>query len=220
MTPARDTHTLTFDAERHAYTLDGASVPSVTKITELADAPALLEVIKAIGPAEFERRRQRGAEFGSAIHAAAAAIARDVPLMPLQISERFTASVEMLGNWIADEVVEVLYCEEIMASPRLRVAGKPDLVAILRKRRRPVIVDYKSGAHIWAGARFQLAAYRRIVDHWLGLESCSRLIIHMPAPEEGEAPTLKPIPLRGHGLDEAGFNGCLQVSRSLQEIAA
>ncbi len=217
MIPCRDAHTLTFDAERHAYTLDGASVPSVTSVTSIADAPALLELIKAIGPAEFERRRRLGADFGTAIHAAAAAIARGIPLLPLQLGERFSASVEMLGNWFADEVVEVICCEEIMASPRLRVAGKPDLVAVLRGRRRPAIVDYKSGAHIWPGARFQMAAYRRIVAEWTGLV-CSRLIIHMPAPDQGEAPTLDPVPLRGHSMDEAGFLGCLQVSRSLQEI--
>jgi hypothetical protein len=214
---AVDTHELLFDAERHTYTLDGASVAGVTSITELADAPELLEAMTSLGVAEFERRKRLGGEFGTAIHAAAAIIARGGVLLPLSLGERFAASLELVGNWIADNVREALYVEEIMASLRFRVAGKPDLVAMLRGHRRPTIVDYKSGARIYHGARLQQAAYRLIVDEWAGL-LCDRLIIHMPAPIDGEAPTLRSIPLRGHALDTAGFLGALQLARSRQEL--
>ena len=215
MTPGNQV--LTFDPEAHAYTLDGVPVSAVTSITDLADAPELLEVMKAIGPAEFERRRQAAAEFGTAIHAAAAAILRGISLLPLNLGPRFASSVELVGNWIADNVAEALYVEEIMASPRFKVAGRPDLVARLKGHRKVTIVDWKSGRGIYYGARFQQAAYRIIVAEWVGL-TCDRLILHMPASMAGERATLTPIPLPAHALETAGFLGTLQVARSRQEI--
>lgn|GEM_PF-2323991 len=216
MTTGCESHTLAFDPARHAYMLDGRPATAVTKVAELADAPDLLAAMKAIGPAEMERRKVLAGEFGTAIHAAGAAMARGVPLLPLQLGERFAASVELLGNWMADNVDEVLYVEEPMASPRLRVAGKPDLICTLVARKRPVIVDYKSGAGVYLGAVLQQAAYRLIAKEWLGLV-CERLIIHMPAPAEGGAPALHEIPLRRHSVDEAAFYAAHALWRRSQE---
>lgn len=211
-----ESHDLSFNAERHRYTLDGRDVPAVTTICNLADAHDLLKIQASLGPAEMERRRIAGASHGAAVHAAAAAIARGIPLLPVQQSERYAASVEVLGNWFADNVSEVLACELIMASPRLWVAGTPDLIAVLKNGSRPTIIDYKTGAGVYLGNVIQQAAYRMIAKEWLGLV-CNRMILHLPAPEEGKTPTVTAIPLKRHSADEAAFHAVNVLWRRSQE---
>jgi len=122
----------------------------------------------------------------------------------------------MLGNWRADNVTEAMFVEEPMASPRLRFAGKLDLVAQLRGRKRPVIVDYKSGNGVYLGSVLQQSGYRILAREWAGL-TCDRLIVHMPPPADGEAPRLTEIPLTRHAADEAAFHALVVLWRRSQE---
>jgi hypothetical protein len=208
--PASQSHELAFDPERHAYTLDGASVPAVTTVTRVLDKPGLDQWRARVGLVESERIAREAANFGTALHAAAAIWARGGRLMPLDLGDRWQPTLDLLLSWLDRNVVEVLMVEETMASPSLRVAGKTDLVCRLIGHKLPTIIDYKTGRGVYEGDRLQQAAYRTIVREWAGI-TCDRLIIHLPAPEYGEAPQLRTIPLRAHGLDEQAFRACLAL---------
>ena len=216
MIAAGESHALEFDPARHAYLLDGRPVPGVTTITGMLDAPGLDAWRARVGWAEAQRIATTAAEMGTAIHAAAAAIVRGIPLLPLDIGERFAPAVEMLGNWLADNVEEALFVEETMGSPRLRFAGRLDLAATLRGRKRPLIVDYKSGNGVYLGSVLQQSGYRILAREWVGM-TCDRLIIHMPPPRDGEAQRLTEIPLRRHTADESAFHALVVLWRRSQE---
>lgn len=216
MTPARESHTLAYDPERHSYALDGRVVPAVTRITAMLDAPGLDAWRARVGLAQAERIAREAADMGTAIHAAAAALARGLSVLPLQIGERFIPAVDLLSHWLSEHVDEVLFVEEPMASPRLRFAGRPDLVARLRGRKRPVIIDYKTGNGVYLGSVLQQSGYRILVREWAGI-TCDRLIIHMPPPAEGASPTLHEIPLRRHAADESAFHALVVLWRRSQE---
>jgi hypothetical protein len=126
------------------------------------------------------------------------------------LSERWQPTVDLVTRWLDRNLVEVLYVEETMASPAMKVAGKPDLVARLRGHKLPTIIDYKTGKGVYEGDRLQQAAYRAIVREWEGL-TCDRLILHLPAPEYGAEPQLRTIPLRAHSTDELAFRACLSL---------
>jgi hypothetical protein len=208
--PACEQHQQVFDPATHTYALDGASVPPVTSVKRVLDAPQLDEWRARVGYAEAERISAAARTFGTALHAAAAIFACGRKLMPLNLGERWQPTLELLRAWLERNLVEVLFVEEVMASPSLRVAGKPDLVCRLQGHKLATIIDYKTGAAIYPGDRLQQAAYRTIVREWQGL-LCDRLIIHLPAPAYGEAPQLKTIPLRAHSLDEQAFRACLAL---------
>jgi len=207
---ARERHELVFDPAMHAYTLDGVAVPAVTTVTNILDKPQLDDWRAKVGWAEAERIAREAAAFGTAVHAAAAGYLRGHTLLALDFGERWQPTLELLFNWLDRNVIEPLYIEETMASPTLKVAGKPDLVARIVGHRLPTIVDYKTGKGVHPGSRLQQAAYRTIVREWAGV-TCDRLIIHLPAPEYGAAPQLHPIPMRAHSLDEQAFRACLQL---------
>jgi hypothetical protein len=232
---AKARHSLVFEPERHVYTLDGVSAMPVTTAVRVIDKPALNEwkmreaacavldgrartVEQAVAAVEAVARE--AAAFGTALHAAAAAIARGHRLLALEINERWQPSVELLGNWFADNVLEVLAVEEIMGHPSLAgvaVAGKPDLLALLRGHRRPTVIDYKSGRGVYLGEHWQLGGYRILARYWLGL-TCDRLILHLPAPRPGEQHTLTPVPLRNHPADELSFLNCVTLARQLEGV--
>jgi hypothetical protein len=207
---ACEAHELTFDPALHAYKLDGASVPAVTTVTHVLDKPGLDDWRARVGYHEAERIAKQAAHFGTALHAAAAIWVRGHKLMPLDLGDRWQPTLDLLRVWLDRNLVEVLHVEETMASPSMKVAGKPDLVCRLRGHKLPTIVDYKTGKGVYEGDRLQQAAYRAIVREWVGL-TCDRLILHMPAPEYGQAPTLHPIPLRAHSTDELAFRACLSL---------
>lgn len=208
--PACERHQLAFDPALHSYTLDGAPVPPVTTVTRVLDKPGLDDWRARVGFAEAERIAKQAANFGTALHAAAAIWTRGYKLMPLDLGDRWQPTLDALKAWLDRNLVEVLHVEEIMASPSMKVAGKPDLVCRLVGHKTPTIIDYKTGKGIYAGDRLQQAAYRAIAREWLGL-TCDRLIIHLPAPEFGDPPALKTIPLRAHSLDEQAFRACLAL---------
>lgn len=208
--PACERHELVFDPAVHAYRLDGASVPAVTSVTRVLDAPELDDWRAKTGFYEAERIAREAAAFGTAVHAAAAAIARGAKLLPLALSDRWQPTVDLVAAWLDRNLAEVLFVEEAMASPAMKVAGKPDLVARIHGHKLPTIIDYKTGKGVYRGAVLQQAAYRAIVREWAGL-TCDRLILHLPAPEYGQAPQLRTIPLRAHSLDEQAFRACLAL---------
>lgn len=208
--PARERHELVFDPAVHSYRLDGESVPAVTTVTKVLDAPQLDEWRARTGYYEAERIVREAASFGTAVHAAVAAKVRGNKLLPLDLGERYEASIALLVEWLDRNVREVHCVEETMASPAMKVAGKPDLIASLHGHKLPTIIDYKTGKGVYDGARLQQAAYRAIVREWAGI-TCDRLILHLPAPEYGELPQLHTIPLRAHTKDELAFRACLSL---------
>lgn len=203
--PASESHDLSFDPQAHAYRLDGRPVPGVTTITGVLDAPALDDWRARIGELEAERRRDAAADFGTRLHAAAAAIARGQRLLELDVPGRWQAAVDLVAKWYADNVETVLAVEQGVASARWQYAGTIDAVVILRGRKRPDIIDYKSGAGVYLSSVLQLAGYQIAEREWNGY-ACGRLVLHLPAPlDEEEPPRLKVHRLTRDSSDQAAF---------------
>lgn len=203
--PARDRHELAFEAEAHAFTIDGRPAPSVTAVAHVLDAPELDDWRARVGDLEAERRRNAAADFGKRLHAAAATIARGGRLLEFDgAPARWRESVERLRDWYAEHVVDVLAIEEPVASTRWHYAGIVDAVVQLRDRRRPDIIDYKSSAGVYLSHVLQVAGYQLAEEEWNG-RKCGRVILHLPAPIDTAPVTMKAYRLSRDASDRAAF---------------
>lgn len=142
---------LTYDAEAHAYHVDGERWPSVTEIlqplNELDGIPAYV--------------LRRAADFGTNVHAAVHLI-NTGRLNRASLDEALAPYVHAWERWIADSGAVVVASEVRVLHPTLRYAGTMDSCVRLKQRTRSTLhaVDVKTSVTVPRTAALQTAAYR------------------------------------------------------------
>jgi len=164
----------------HVYALDGRRCPGVTTIIknsapsggllkwsarEAAEwAAAHMELYDALGHEAWvktaanasDESRDKAADRGRAIHAAADALVDGQPVdVAPEIYEQAALVPKFLDTWRAN----VLARECIVFHTGHRYAGQFDLIADLADGRR-WLLDYKTGKGVYPEVALQLAAYR------------------------------------------------------------
>lgn len=184
--------TLTFDEKRHAYSLDGERLPSVTQILGAIRKPFLETWRGRLGNAECDRISRESADWGTAVHAACEAFATgDADLTG--------APGEPYQTWFRANVRRVIGAELRVASATHRYAGTIDLVAELLDG-ATVVVDLKTGTTVGDDVPMQLEAYRRALLEQEGIEASRRIVVHLPREKPGELNVIE-YPTEGH-LDD------------------
>lgn len=164
----------------HVYSLDGRRCPGVTTIIrnsspstgllkwygrEAAEwALTHMDARETLGDKEWvnacaraaEDTRDKSAERGRAIHAAAEALADGKPIeVPEEIATPARSIIEFLTVWEA----RVLARECVVFHTGHRYAGQFDVIAELKDGAR-WLIDYKTGKGVYPDVALQLAAYR------------------------------------------------------------
>jgi len=149
---------LTFDREQHAYTLDGAPVPSVTQILQ---ASGLID-FSGIPTYVLEAAKERGTVVHQAIH-----YYNERDLDVGQFCRDFPTYAGYVQAWITfcdRRAFQPVLCEHRVASRRHQVAGTLDCLGLLDGR--PVILDFATGRPQDVAKDLQLAAYLGLALEW------------------------------------------------------
>jgi hypothetical protein len=153
-----------FDAEQHAYTLDGRSVPGVTQIL------GLLEDFEGVPWHLLEAARK----FGQHVHAACALMVRD-ELDWGALDSALVPYVEAAKRFIEESGVVVRASELRVAHPALRYAGTLDLLGELRGL---CLFDFKSGVFPRSVGP-QTAAYAAAYQQETGIRVARRYCVQL-----------------------------------------
>lgn len=144
---------LSFDAERHAYALNGRPVPGVTSVLSAAFGDPWRLV-----PSES---REYALKLGRAVHQWTQAV--DVGMTERPQSAQMQGYVAAWEKFKAERVVELVAVECQVFSARYLYAGTTDRVAVLRVQSVSgglrSIVDIKTGQAIHPFAAIQTAGY-------------------------------------------------------------
>lgn len=146
---------LEFNPSNHSFTLDGLSIPSVTRVlAPLYDGGSQSPTYQAY--MELGRRR------GTAVHEATEdhdrQAWRPTDPMAVEIAPYLTA----WQAFLSDTGFEIHSIEEQVCSYRHRYAGILDRLGVLNGRR--VVIDIKTGSSITPMMGVQLAAYQAAVN--------------------------------------------------------
>jgi hypothetical protein len=185
---------IAFDAERHAYTLAGRPVPSVTQV--LGDVG--LEDFSGVPAEALEFARVRGQHC----HEAMALIARDL-LDWSSLDAELLPYVESGARFLRESGLTIIASELIVGSAMHRVAGTLDLIAYWRGAES--VIDYK----------FTATFPRSVGPQTAGYSALYRETFRTPPPKKRFAVLLSPIGYRVHPLtdrrDETVFFSALNV---------
>lgn len=183
---------ITFDEDAHKYLVDGSRFPSVTTLLGVVDKSGPLmswcetttlegveellaqgrqipagELKDALRAANltYRDRRDTAATRGTSVHDALEKLATDgTPPSLADFPSEDRGFVQALCSWWIRYQPEALMVEQIVASTRLRFAGKFDLLA--RIDGRVHLCDLKSSKRIYNTHFAQVAGYA------LALEEC------------------------------------------------
>lgn len=170
---------LVFTDKGHRYSLDGVYVPSVTTATGVLDKPALpkwaaretalwcannADMLQRLGYNEWVdsakkspwAQRDRKAEFGTEVHAAAE---RLLETGEADVAEDIEDHVKQCAAFLDAWNVEAVHTERPVYNDALRYAGRVDLIADLRDGNR-WLLDFKTGSGIYKEHVLQQAGYR------------------------------------------------------------
>jgi hypothetical protein len=204
---------LTFNAETHTYYWEKIQTPSVTQIIN-----EWME-INVYGTKYFTNRytgltiaadvfREAG-EFGTAVHAGCRVLARGRALDYMALHPSLYHPLAEFMQWMKDYAPDFALIEEPLYSKKFHYAGTPDIVGTIK--RRPIIVDIKTGAFDMAGV--QLAGYEQLYRERIrrGTLHMDRYVLQLP--KDGGA--YKFIPCRDNG-DFACFMSMWDVKRQMK----
>jgi len=145
-------HVLTFDAEKHEYTLDGRPVPGVTTILSKAFGDPWKLVPEA--------SRQYALELGRAVHKwCELDDAGKITPENMPKGEQMCGYLNAWRKYKAENVAEIVAVEQPVYSVRYQYAGTFDLVAMMKDGKRGVI-DRKTGLAFHPFYTLQTAAYQ------------------------------------------------------------
>lgn len=199
---------VTFDEERHLYTLGGRRLLGVTKVLNLAGYYDFAHVDPIY--------RDRGRDAHSAVHYA---MEGDLDRAFLQATAERGAMnlmpyVDAAEKFVRENDIEIIHPEAIVVAARLGFAGKGDAFGYVRKRRSLCCFDWKLGDLIDAYG-IQLAAYK--LAWW---EMTKELVAHRYCVKllpNGDY-KVREYPLREAARDERRFLDALGVVNTRLEL--
>jgi hypothetical protein len=182
----------TFTEGDHSYCLEGAPVPSVTKIlgqfinVRLGELEYLVDTVsKTIFPAE---RFSDAALVGQAIHKGCAILAEGRDLAWDKIDESLVQPLQNYRQWLSDMQVKPVLIEGVVASRKWKFAGMPDLLAYVLGDL--CLIDIKTGQGGQVGP--QTAAYlSAFQEQYQCLKKIKRAVVYVP--KDGSKITMRPL---------------------------
>jgi len=166
---------IAFDEEKHKYMVDGERFPSVTTLLGIVDKSGPLmawAVAETEAGRNYRETRDTAATRGTSVHDALEVLAREgTPPSLTDFPEEDRGYVSGLCSWWLDHEPKAVLVEQVVASKRLRFAGKFDLLAVIDGTR--VLLDLKTSKRVYETHHLQTAAYM------LALEECR----YVPADE-------------------------------------
>lgn len=158
---------LTFDEERHEYTVDGVVVPSVTQIIRFLSC----DTAAAASPS----MRDAAAERGSRIHAACTAY--DFDGEDAEVDGDIVGYVRAYATFLRDYCVKGWELFEAQCAYGDDFAGTIDRYGVIDGV--PTLVDIKTGSRLhMLTHRAQLAAYRQVLCAF-GYDVNASAILHL-----------------------------------------
>lgn len=204
---------VTFDEERHLYTIDGRDAVAVTKVIgSVIRKPQLEKWIGNLGNQEAERVRDKAADHGTLVHELVGLIAEDTPSIPMGDHAAAQHQLDQFREWFEQTVEEVYATELIVGHPKYIYAGRLDFLLRFKGDTDAAIVDVKSGSAVYPEMRYQDIAYREALKYTLpDFKNVRRGTLHLPA--EGKA---KFHEHKRHQADFQGFLSALYIFHDLK----
>ena len=146
--------TLTFDAAKHEYRVNGAVLPSVTQV--LRD----FYDFSMVAPDVLEYARQRGVAVHKAVQ-----LDIDNDLDEASVAPEISGYLEAWRNFRSQcglRQADFGEVERPMYHPTYKYAGTPDMTVCLYKRW--TVLDVKATADLHPAVALQLAGYRELVN--------------------------------------------------------
>lgn len=107
----------------------------------------------------------------------------------IRVSKKYKKVVNGLKAWIADNIEETIGTEEFVLSETYSIGGTLDWVGKVKGYDGLSIIDWKSG-RIKKEHYLQLAAYRKLLKEYKGLEISHRLIGDIKKPNDKRKKTI------------------------------
>lgn len=153
---------ITFDEEKHRYLVDGERYPSVTTLLGCIDKSGPLmawAVAETKAGRDYRETRDTAATRGTSVHDALEVLATDgTPPDLRNFPEEDRGYVQGLcGWWLKHDPVPTMV-EQVVASKRLRFAGKFDLLAEVGGF--STLIDLKTSKRVYETHHLQLGGYR------------------------------------------------------------
>lgn len=189
---------LTFDSEKHIYTLNGSIVPGVTTINRcypenpwlgawkigegakyvLANKDRCVseEETKAVlkeAKTAYKKVAQDAADVGAVVHSYCEAIEQGLPFDEQAITgyvgyEKIKKCIDRFKEWKAENKDEILRSEAIVGSVAHSYAGCFDRLS--RRGKRVILSDWKTSSGIHLEYWLQLSAYVLAVKEWMDID--------------------------------------------------
>lgn len=195
---------LEFNAEAHAYRLDGASVPSVTDVLKAA----LVFAGASVEALELALAR------GTAVHKAIE-LEEEGTLDPDSVDHRVLPYLSQYRLFRASTRFQVMHCELPVASRTYGYAGTLDLLGELHSSVQTLdLIDVKTGAALPVTVGPQTAGYAEAVRETLRVplgRRIRRFALHL-TPR-----SFKLEPLRNDAADRAMFLSAVNLWRWTRE---
>ena len=204
--------------EKHVYTVDGKTWPSVTQVLgTVINKPHLNAWRERVGKKEANEVRDQAGAHGTFVHTLASLHAEGEVYIPMgeDRSEAAELQVNAFREWWDAYVDELIGTEIYVAHPSYHYVGALDFLVRMKSDKRITLVDIKSGRSVGPEARAQTAAYREaalltvLAD--LGEKSCRRGVLHLPSGED--AGKVKFLPHDKHQEDLQAFLSALYLYR-------
>tara|TARA_R100000306_G_scaffold61310_1_gene63499 strand:- start:2798 stop:3619 length:822 start_codon:yes stop_codon:yes gene_type:complete len=158
----------------------------------------LLDNILENAPNAHRKKRDTAANYGTEAHALLQYLCID---SEIAIPDKFLPVVTAWNKWMAESGLRIIDTEVAMYyHNNIAFAGTADLIAV-DSDGYPVIVDYKTGAHIYREAALQMGAYSMALAYcnnsyqffsYEQIEQTRAIVIRLPK-EEGELPEIKEV---------------------------
>lgn len=150
---------LQFDEATHRYTLDGAELPSVTKILD-----DVFDEYRSIDQDTLRRAQERG----TAVHKACELY--DLEKLDLTtVDDSIAPYLESYIKFISDSKFEHHAVEQKVVSRKYGYAGTLDRLGVLGKSKRRCQIDLKSAVSVSRSVGPQTAAYEQAAreENWI-----------------------------------------------------
>lgn len=150
------------NTKRRSYKVDGERFPSVTTLLGIVDksGPLMAWAVKeTLAGRDYKETRDTAATRGTSVHDALEALSKDGTVPSLSdFPEEDRGYVQALCSWWLDHNPEPVLVEQVVASKRLRFAGRFDLLASIDGFTH--LIDLKTSAHVYETHHLQMMGYR------------------------------------------------------------
>jgi len=161
---------------------DGIRFDSVTTSLGIIRKPSLEEWRGNVGNKMADETLKTAGIFGDEIHEYVNMINNgngyEIDIKKLEPRKAFLVS--WFKDWFFENVQEVIYSEKEVFSEKHRYFGHLDSIYLLKNKKKPDIIDIKTGSILDKSVRWQTSAYLEAAKEDLDINIDNRIIIWLP----------------------------------------